>query len=216
MQLKMLLTCVLGNGCPAAVAASIIAAYCSGDGRNEGIGSLLGRFVGGGATAAEDKNNQSYPLKRLQTFNLRSSPFISYPRRFPDVGGRGAEIGVAVTEAGKFGNVCGIPMFDGVIIVHPIVFGMTNFSGSGVALFGTLSYSKLPSGPFGGFGNATFSGFGIISRGVNFNHSQPVVAGLPRRFAINVTLPRSFFLYLRKLLISVMFTFAIAIATVRN
>ena len=50
------LTCVLGNGCPAAWAASIIAAYCSGDGRNEGIGSLFGRFVGGGATAAVNVN----------------------------------------------------------------------------------------------------------------------------------------------------------------
>jgi hypothetical protein len=123
-------------------------------------------------------------------------------------------MGVAVTDAGRFGNDCGIPIFDGVIIVQPIVFGITNFSGSGVALFGIRSYIRLPSGPFGGFGNATFSGFGIMSFGVNFNHSQPVVAGLPRRFAINVTLPRSFFLYLRKLFISVMFTFAIAIATI--
>lgn len=55
----MQLTCVLGRGCPAAAAASIIAAYCSGEGRNEGIGSLLGLFVGGGARAANcnDQNN---------------------------------------------------------------------------------------------------------------------------------------------------------------
>lgn len=103
-------------------------------------------------------------------------------------------------------------MFDGVMMVHPMVLGMTNFSGS-TTLLGIRSYNKLPSGAFGGFGKATFSGFGISSRGVNLSHSQPVVAGFPRRLAINVTLPRSFFLYLRKAFMSVMLTFAIAVAT---
>lgn len=45
--INQLITCVLGRGCPAAVAASIIAAYCSGDGLYDGIGSLFGLFVGG-------------------------------------------------------------------------------------------------------------------------------------------------------------------------
>uniref|UniRef100_A0A182JG25 Uncharacterized protein n=1 Tax=Anopheles atroparvus TaxID=41427 RepID=A0A182JG25_ANOAO len=64
-------------------------------------------------------------------------------------------------------------------------------------LFGIRSYSSVPSGAFGGFGNATTSGFGMLSFGVSTNQSPTVAPGLPRRFAMWVTLPRSF---LRKLL----------------
>lgn len=38
-------------GCPAAAAAAIIAAYCSGVGLCDGIGSLLGRLAGGPVAA---------------------------------------------------------------------------------------------------------------------------------------------------------------------
>lgn len=41
------LTWCRGKGWPAAVAADIIAAYCSGVGLCDGIGSLFGRFAGG-------------------------------------------------------------------------------------------------------------------------------------------------------------------------
>lgn len=113
---------------------------------------------------------------------------------------------MAVTDAGKLGNddagaVVGLAMFEGVIMVHPIVFGITNFSGS-TTLLGMRSYIKLPSGAFGGLGNDIFSGFGNKSRGVNLSHSQPVVEGLPSRFAMSVTLPRSFFLHFSIFLIS--------------
>lgn len=41
-------------GCPSAAAAAIIAAYCSGVGLWEGIGSLLGLFVGGGVGSVKN------------------------------------------------------------------------------------------------------------------------------------------------------------------
>lgn len=71
--------------------------------------------------------------------------------------------------------------------------GKGGFSGSG--LFGIRSYIKLPSGAFGGFGNHTFSGMGILSFGVSISQSPTTVPGLPSRSAMCVTLPRSFFLY---------------------
>lgn len=52
---KTNLTWCLGKGWPAAAAAAIIAAYCSGVGLCEGAGSLLGLFVGGGATTTGPK-----------------------------------------------------------------------------------------------------------------------------------------------------------------
>uniref|UniRef100_A0A182M3A7 Uncharacterized protein n=1 Tax=Anopheles culicifacies TaxID=139723 RepID=A0A182M3A7_9DIPT len=60
-------------------------------------------------------------------------------------------------------------------------------------LFGIRSYNSVPSGAFGGFGNATTSGFGMFSFGVRTNHSLTLTPGLPSRLAICVTLPRSFF-----------------------
>lgn len=42
------LTWCLGRGWPAAAAAEIIAAYCSGVGLCDGAGSLFGLLVGGG------------------------------------------------------------------------------------------------------------------------------------------------------------------------
>lgn len=81
-------------------------------------------------------------------------------------------------------------------IVEVAVVFIEIFSASG--LFGILSYIKLPSGALGGFGKYTFSGFGIFSFGVSINQSPPVAPGLPKRFAIFVTLPRFFFLYVSK------------------
>lgn len=80
-------------------------------------------------------------------------------------------------------------------------------------LFGMRSYIKLPSAAFGGFGNATFSGSGILSFGVNFNHSFSPGSGFPKRFAILVTLPRFFFLYTNNLWISVIVLPMIALAS---
>lgn len=70
------------------------------------------------------------------------------------------------------------------------------FSASG--LFGIRSYMRLPSGAFGGLGNDTMSGFGIFSFGVKISHSPTTGPGLPKRSAMCVTLPRSFFLYTSK------------------
>lgn len=74
------LTWVRGSGCPAAVAASIMAAYCSGDGRYEGMGSLFGRFVGGGATAAAIKINSL--ILSIHTAIIKTyDPFRSFHKR---------------------------------------------------------------------------------------------------------------------------------------
>lgn len=47
------------------MAASIIAAYCSGEGLYEGIGSLFGLFAGGGATAAEKRETSVSKRSKL-------------------------------------------------------------------------------------------------------------------------------------------------------
>lgn len=83
-----------------------------------------------------------------------------------------------------------------------VVVGNGDFSKS--TLFGILSYMRLPSGAFGGLGNDTLSGFGIFSFGVKISHSPTTGPGLPKRSAISVTLPRSFFLYNNKWPISSM------------
>lgn len=55
-----------------------MAAYCSGEGRYEGIGSLLGLFVGGGGTAAMKNNISQQSINAFEpALDLRSIPFIS-------------------------------------------------------------------------------------------------------------------------------------------
>lgn len=74
------------------------------------------------------------------------------------------------------------------IIVSSLSAATATISGD---LLGTRSYTKLPSAAFGGLGNETKSGSGILSLGVNISHSCGPLPGAPRRLAILVTLPRS-------------------------
>lgn len=74
-QFDVVLTWCLGNGCPAAVAADIIAAYCSGVGRCDGIGSLFGRLAGGARVAVSE-------MSKIR--NRNPCPFISINNELND------------------------------------------------------------------------------------------------------------------------------------